>query len=117
MSFIEGTFGVSLIGVLLLIFILLFAQFLEIIVFLVIYRCKNKSFKNFWKIFPKFQINLEYAEDIHWSDYRRNNEMFYSIHIFCFNEKDFNSVRNYILDIFHIDINKNLNEQQYKQIF
>lgn len=37
----------SLIGVLLLIFILLLAEFLEIIVFLVIYRYENKSFKNF----------------------------------------------------------------------
>lgn len=100
-----------------MILILLFAEFLEIIIFLVIYRHQNKSFKNFWKIFPKFQINLEYAKDIHWSDHRRNNERVYSIHMFCFNQEDFENLRNYILDIFQVDINKNLNEQQYKQIF
>ena len=109
-GFIEGTFGISLIGVLLLIFILLFAEFLEIIVFLVIYRYENKSFKNFWKIFPKFQINLEYAEEIHWSDYRRNNERLYSIHIFSFNEENYNKVRDYIFTVFNIDINKNLSK-------
>ena len=109
-GFIEGTFGISLIGVLLLIFILLFAEFLEIIVFLVIYRYENKSFKNFWKIFPKFQINLEYAEEIHWSDYRRNNERLYSIHIFSFNEENYNEVRDYIFTVFNININKNLSK-------
>ena len=109
-SFIKGTFGISLIGVLLLIFILLFAEFLEIIVFLVIYRYENKSFKNFWKIFPKFQINLEYIEETHWSDYRWKNQGLYSIHIFSFNEENYNEVRDYIFTVFNIDINKNLSK-------
>ena len=109
-SFIKGTFSISLIGVLLLIFILLFAEFLEIIVFLVIYRYENKSFKNFWKIFPKFQINFEYTEEIHWYDYRWENQGLYSIHIFSFNEKNYNKVRDYIFTVFNIDINKKLSK-------
>lgn len=109
-SFIKGTFSISLIGVLLLIFILLFAEFLEIIGFLVIYRYENKSFKNFWKIFPKFQINLEYTEEIHWYDYRWENQGLYSIHIFSFNEKNYNKVRDYIFTVFNIDINKKLSK-------
>ncbi|WP_298063638.1 hypothetical protein [uncultured Campylobacter sp.] len=109
-SFIKGTFGISLIGVLLLIFILLFVEFLEIIVFLIIYRHENKSFKNFWKIFPKFQINLEYIEETHWSDYRWKNQGLYSIHIFSFNEENYNKVRDYIFTVFNIDINKNLSK-------
>lgn len=107
-SFFIASF--SLIGVLLLIFILLFVEFLEIIVFLVIYRYENKSFKNFWKIFPKFQINLESIEEIHWSDYRWKNQGLYSIHIFFFNEENYNKVRDYIFTVFNIDINKNLSK-------
>ena len=107
-SFFIASF--SLIGVLLLIFILLLAEFLEIIVFLVIYRYENKSSKNFWKIFPKFQINLEYIEETHWSDYRWKNQGLYSIHIFSFNEENYNKVRDYIFTVFNIDINKNLSK-------
>ena len=95
----------SLIGVLLLIFILLLAEFLEIIVFLVIYRYENKSFKNFWKIFPKFQINLEYIKEIYWYDYRWKNQGLYSIHIFSFSEENYNKARDYIFTVFNIDIN------------
>jgi len=107
-SFFIASF--SLIGVLLLIFILLLAEFLEIIVFLVIYRYESKSFKNFWKIFPKFQINLEYIEETHWSDYRWKNQGLYSIHIFSFNEENYNKVRDYIFTVFNVDINKNLSK-------
>ena len=107
-SFFIASF--SLIGVLLLIFILLLAEFLEIIVFLVIYRYENKSSKNFWKIFPKFQINLEYIEEIHWYDYRWENQGLYSIHFFSFNEENYNKVRDYIFTVFNVDINKKLSK-------
>ncbi|MCZ6172742.1 hypothetical protein [Campylobacter ureolyticus] len=93
-------------------FELLISEFLEIIVFMAIYKQSNKSLKNFWKYFPKFQLNIEQQEEIHWSDYARCNERLYSIPLFLFNKYDFNKARDYRLAIFHIDISKNLIEQQ-----
>jgi hypothetical protein len=111
-NFLNNTFIMSLIGILLLMFVLLISEFLEIIVFMAIYKQSNKSLKNFWKYFPKFQLNIEQQEEIHWSDYNRCNERLYSIPLFLFNKHDFNIARDYILAIFHIDISKNLIEQQ-----
>lgn len=117
-NFIKGTFEMAFIGILFLIFILLVAEFLEILVFMGIYKKSNKSLKNFWQIFPKFQINIEYAEEIHWYNSRKfDNAGLYSIHLFCFNENDYKQVRDYIMAIFHIDINKNLSEQQFQKFF
>ncbi|MDA3058378.1 hypothetical protein OFN97_02665 [Campylobacter sp. VBCF_05 NA6] len=117
-NFIKGTFETAFIGVLLLIFILLVAEFLEILVFMGIYKKSNKSLKNFWQIFLKFQLNIEYAQEIHWYDSREfDNAGLYSIHLFCFNENDYKQVRDYIMAIFHIDINKNLSEQQFQKFF
>lgn len=116
-NFLKGAFVVSLVGAFILIFILFIAEFLEILVFTAIYKQSNKSLKNFWKYFPKFQINIERKENIHWSDYHRYDEPLYSIHLFLFNEQDYDKARDYILAVFNIDINKNLNKQQQFQKF
>lgn len=117
-NFIKGTFETAFIGILLLIFILLVAEFLEILVFMGIYKKFNKSLKNFWQIFPKFQLNIEYAEEIHWYNSRKfDNAGLYSIHLFCFNKKDYQQVQNYIMATFYININQNLSKQQFSKIF
>ena len=60
----------------------------------------------------------ESAQEIDWYDSRKFYTVgLYSIHLFCFNENDYKQVRDYIMAIFHVDINKNLSEQQFQKFF
>ncbi|MDA3062225.1 MULTISPECIES: hypothetical protein [unclassified Campylobacter] len=117
-NFLKGTFETAFLGVLFCILILLIAEFLEILVFARVYKNFNKSLKNFWQIFPKFQLINEYAQEINWYDSRKFYTVgLYSIHLFCFNEQDYKEVRDYIMAVFRVDINKNLSNQQFQKIF
>ena len=95
------SFGPFLLSVLITIFILFLAEFLEILVFMGIYKKSNKTLKNFWKYARKFQINIEWASIERW-------KITPTINMFYFNQKDHDELRKYVLTVFHRDIDKNL---------
>ena len=117
-NFLKGTFETVFLGVLLCILILFIAEFLEILIFAGVYKNLNKNLKNFWQIFPKFHLINESAQEIDWYDSRKFYTVgLYSIHLFCFNENDYKQVRDYIMAVFRVDINKNLSKQQFQKFF
>lgn len=95
------SFGLFLLCVLVTIFILFLAEFLEILVFMGIYKKSNKTLKNFWKYARKFQINIEWASIERW-------KVTPTINMFYFNQKDHDELRQYILTVFNRDIDNNL---------
>lgn len=95
------SFGPFLLSVLITIFILFLAEFLEILVFMGIYKKSNKTLKNFWKYARKFQINIEWTSIERW-------KITPTINMFYFNQKDHDELRQYILTIFNRDIDNNL---------
>ena len=95
------SFGLFLLCVLVTIFILFLAEFLEILVFMGIYKKSNKTLKNFWKYARKFRINIEWASIERW-------KITPTINMFYFNQKDHDELRKYVLAVFHRDIDKNL---------
>jgi hypothetical protein len=95
------SFGPFLLSVLITIFTLFLAEFLEILVFMGIYKKSNKTLKNFWKYARKFQINIEWASIERW-------KITPTINMFYFNQKDHDELRQYILTIFNRDIDNNL---------
>ena len=95
------SFGLFLLCVLITIFILFLAEFLEILVFMGIYKKSNKTLKNFWKYARKFQINIEWASIERW-------KINPTINMFYFNQKNHDELRQYILTIFNRDIDNNL---------
>ena len=97
----RDSFGLFLLSVLITIFMLFVAEFLEILVFMGIYKKSNKSLKNFWKYARKFQINIEWGSIERW-------KVAPTINMFYFNQKDHDELRQYILTIFNRDIDNNL---------
>ena len=82
-------FGLFLFSMLIVIFTLFLAEFLEILVFMGIYKKSNKTLKNFWKYARKFQINIEWASIERW-------KVAPTINMFYFNQKDHDELRQYI---------------------
>lgn len=97
----RDSFGLFLFSMLIAIFTLFLAEFLEILVFMGIYKKSNKILKNFWKYARKFQINIEWASIERW-------KVTPTINMFYFNQKDHDELRQYILTIFNRDIDNNL---------
>ena len=97
------SFGLFLLSVFITIFTLFLAEFLEILVFMGIYKKSNKTLKNFWKYARKFQINIEWASIERW-------KVTPTINMFYFNQKDHDELRRYILTIFNRDIDNNLKQ-------
>lgn len=97
----RDSFGLFLLSVFVIIFMLFVAEFLEILVFMGIYKKSNKTLKNFWKYARKFQINIEWASIERW-------KVAPTINMFYFNQKDHDELRKYVLSIFHRDIDNNL---------
>lgn len=95
------SFRLFLLCVFIIIFTLFLAEFLEILVFMGIYKKSNKTLKNFWKYARKFQINIEWASIERW-------KITPTINMFYFNQKDHDELRQYILTIFNRDIDNNL---------
>ena len=95
------SFELFLLCVLITIFTLFLAEFLEILVFMGIYKKSNKTLKNFWKYARKFRINIEWASIERW-------KITPTINMFYFNQKDHDELRQYILTIFNRDIDNNL---------
>lgn len=95
------SFELFLLCVLITIFTLFLAEFLEILVFMGIYKKSNKTLKNFWKYARKFQINIEWASIERW-------KINPTINMFYFNQKNHDELRQYILTIFNRDIDNNL---------
>ena len=94
-------FGLFLFSMLIAIFTLFLAEFLEILGFMGIYKKSNKTLKNFWKYARKFQINIEWTSIERW-------KITPTINMFYFNQKDHDELRQYILTIFNRDIDNNL---------
>ena len=95
--FIQSSF---VINIFIIAFITFLTQFLEILVFMGIYKKSNKSLKNFYKYIMKFLIYIEWNSFDRW----KPNP---NIPMFFFNQKDHDDLKEYVLSVFHRDIDDN----------
>ncbi|MDU5326222.1 hypothetical protein [Campylobacter ureolyticus] len=95
--FIQSSF---VINIFIIAFITFLTQFLEILVFMGIYKKSNKSLKNFYKYIMKFLIYIEWNSFDRW----KPNP---NIPMFFFNQKDHDDLKEYVLAVFHRDIDDN----------